>query len=78
VERDRSDWLKLKVSSPPIDGAANKEIQKFLSKEFRTAKSKVRIIQGEKSRYKVLELRGVDESKVQAFLNNIKPATAPK
>ena len=75
IERNGSTWIKLKVSSPPVDGAANKEIQKFLSKEFQAAKSNVRIVQGEKNRLKIIELAGVDQEKVQAFLRMIKPAT---
>lgn len=75
IERDSSIWIKLKVSSPPVDGAANKEIQKFLSKEFKATKSEVRIVQGEKNRLKIVELTGVDESRVQTFLKLIKPAT---
>ena len=74
VERDGSVWIKLRVSSPPVDGAANKEIQKFLAKEFKAAKTNVRIVQGEKTRLKILELTGADDKKVQAFLKTFKPA----
>lgn len=78
VERDESIWVKLRVSSPPVDGAANKEIQKFLAKEFKAAKTNVRIVQGEKSRLKILELTGADDKKVQAFLKAFKPANSVK
>ncbi len=76
VERNDSCWIRLKISAPPVDGAANKEIQKFVAKEFKTAKTKVRIVQGEKSRLKVLELEGASEKKVQAFIKANKPANS--
>ncbi|KAA0258968.1 YggU family protein [Deferribacter autotrophicus] len=47
---------KLKIASPPVDGAANKELIKFLSKKLGISKSKVKIISGEKSRIKTLEI----------------------
>ena len=48
--------LKLKICSPPVDGKANKEVIKFLSKLFGIAKSKVLLLKGEKSRHKVIGL----------------------
>lgn len=46
--------LKVKVSAPPVDGAANKQLIKFLSKKFGVPKSSIEIIRGHTSRNKDL------------------------
>ena len=51
------DALKLKLTAPPVDGAANKMCQKFLAKLFKTAKSSVEIASGESSRTKQILIR---------------------
>jgi len=49
------DNLKINIKAPAVDGAANKELIKFLSKEFKIPKSEI-IIKGESSKRKVLIL----------------------
>ncbi len=39
--------LKIRIAAPPIDGAANAELVKILSKNFGVAKSAVKILSGE-------------------------------
>ncbi len=46
--------LKVRVSSAPIEGKANRELIQLLSSYFKTNKSGVRIVSGEKSRLKRL------------------------
>lgn len=48
--------LICRVTAPPVDGKANKTLIALLAKEFKTPKSKIRIVQGETSRDKVIEL----------------------
>ncbi|EKD67381.1 MAG: hypothetical protein ACD_48C00442G0003 [uncultured bacterium] len=48
--------LKIKLTAPPVDGEANKKLIELLSKEFGVAKSKVKIVKGETSRMKVVEI----------------------
>jgi uncharacterized protein (TIGR00251 family) len=51
--------LKIRVSSPPVDGAANAELIKLLAKTFGVAKSEVEIIGGQTARSKQIKLSGV-------------------
>lgn len=51
--------VKLRVSSPPVDGAANEEVVKFLAKTFGVPRSAVAIISGETSRTKLLRISGL-------------------
>ncbi len=60
--------LKVRLTSPPVDGAANKLCQEFLAKLFRVAKSNVRIISGEKSRHKTVAVTGISKDAVLELL----------
>jgi len=62
--------LKLRLTSPPVDGAANKLCQEFLAKIFRVAKSKVRIVSGEKSRHKIVAVGGISRDSVLELLTS--------
>ena len=44
--------LKVRVSAPPVDDAANHRLKIFLAKEFGVACARVRIIQGQAGRNK--------------------------
>ncbi|MCP5463453.1 MAG: YggU family protein [Deltaproteobacteria bacterium] len=55
-DNPKEAFLKVRLSCPPVDGAANKELVKLLSKHFGVSKSKVKIIKGEKSREKIVEI----------------------
>ena len=60
--------LKVRLTSPPVEGAANKLCQEFFAKLLHVAKSNVRIIAGEKSRHKTMTIRGVTKEAVLALL----------
>lgn len=46
--------LKIQITAPPIDGQANAHLLKFLSKQFKVAKSSIMLEKGELSRHKQL------------------------
>ena len=50
------DKLKVYVTAPAIGGKANKAMIKVLAEFFNVKKSDIRIIRGEKSREKVIEV----------------------
>lgn len=60
--------LKIRISSPPVDGAANAELGRFLSKTFNVSKSNVEIIGGETSRTKKIKVSGASLEKIKAIL----------
>ena len=51
------DCLKLKVTAPPVDGAANKMCVKFLAKRLSVSPSSLEIISGHSSRTKKILLK---------------------
>jgi uncharacterized protein len=59
--------LKIALKAPPVDGAANEELIRFLSQEFGCARSKIEIIKGELSREKVVRIYGVTVAQVIAW-----------
>jgi uncharacterized protein (TIGR00251 family) len=50
--------LKIRLTSPPVDGAANKLCREFLAGLFAVPKSNVEIISGETSRHKRVRVNG--------------------
>lgn len=54
--------FRVKVQSPPVEGAANRNLIRFLSDRLGVSKSKIRIVGGEKSRDKTIEIEGDEDS----------------
>ena len=53
------DALKVKLTSPPVEGKANKELIEVLAKGFRITKKDIEIISGQSSKNKIVKLNGV-------------------
>jgi uncharacterized protein (TIGR00251 family) len=47
--------LKVRIAAAAVEGAANRELVRFLSKYFRIPKSEIRFRSGETAKIKVLE-----------------------
>jgi uncharacterized protein (TIGR00251 family) len=62
--------LKIRVSAPPVEGAANTAITEFVARTLKVAKSRVRVVSGASSRRKVIEIDGVAADVVSAALLN--------
>lgn len=60
--------LKVRVAAPPVDGAANAELIKLLSKTFEVSKSNVEIISGETSKTKQVKIANATREKISAIL----------
>ncbi|MDD2580517.1 MAG: DUF167 family protein [Desulfuromonadaceae bacterium] len=54
----QGEELKLRLTSPPVDGAANKLCRSFVADLFDVSRSSVEIISGETSRHKRLRIIG--------------------
>ena len=59
--------LKVKLKSPPIDGAANAELTKILAEFFAIPKSAVEIFAGQTSKTKKVKIRGSDQKILPAI-----------
>jgi uncharacterized protein len=49
--------VKIRISAPPVDGAANTELVAFLAKQFGVSKSPVRIESGSNNRHKCVRIK---------------------
>ena len=52
------DELRIKVTAPPVDAAANEALVKLLAEKLDCARSRVELVRGHKSRHKVIKLHG--------------------
>jgi hypothetical protein len=60
--------LKIKLTSPPVDGAANQACIKFLAKAFGISPSRVSIVKGETSKNKTIQFEGMNP---ETFMNTL-------
>jgi uncharacterized protein (TIGR00251 family) len=51
--------VKVRVASPPVDGAANSELIKLFAKTLGVAKSDVELVSGQTSKTKQIRISGV-------------------
>src|SRR4051794_5693175 len=51
--------LKIRLTSPPVDGAANVELIGLLAKRLKIPKTDIAIVRGTTSRYKIVRITGV-------------------
>ncbi len=52
------DHIKVQIAAPATENKANQHLRKWIAKEFQTPLSKVELIKGELSRYKVICIDG--------------------
>jgi len=64
----QGDELKVRVTSPPVDDAANRLCIEFFAAVFSVAKSRVTISSGSRSRHKILRIAGLTMEEVAATL----------
>lgn len=57
--------LRIRVSAPPVEGKANKELVKFLAKLLGVSKNKIEIVAGEKSLDKIVSIMDLSAREVQ-------------
>ena len=66
----QGDSLKVKLCSPPVEGAANKSCCEYLAKLFGISKSCIKLIAGDKARQKRVLLLKVDLATVEKILHS--------
>ena len=59
------DELKIKVTAPPVDAAANEALIKFLADKLECARSRVELLRGHTSRHKTVMLHGFQPKEVR-------------
>ena len=67
--------LKVWLTAPPVDGAANEALIKLLAERLELPKSALRIIHGATGRQKVLEIEGMSATEVARKLQPSGPGS---
>ena len=57
---ERAGALVVRLAAPPVDGAANDALVRFLGKTLGVALSRVRVVRGASSRDKTVAVAGLD------------------
>lgn len=65
----QGDALKIKLTAPPVEGAANKMCIEFLAKILKIRKSDVIIVRGQSSRSKQILIRSATAEQIRSLLN---------
>jgi uncharacterized protein (TIGR00251 family) len=63
------DALKLRLTTPPVDGKANRAVLAFLAKLLGLPKSSLSLVSGQKSRTKHVAIQGLSEEEITARLS---------
>jgi uncharacterized protein len=58
------DDLKIKVTAPPVDAAANEAMIRLLAERLDCARGRVELVRGYKSRHKIIKLHGFTPEEV--------------
>jgi uncharacterized protein (TIGR00251 family) len=60
--------LKVRIAAPPVEGAANRELQRLLAKIFKLPQNAVEILSGSNSKRKVVRLTGADKVALEQLI----------
>ena len=60
--------IKIKLTAPPVDGAANQALVHFLAETLGCPRSAVQIVRGQTSRHKTVAIAGVSAAEALARL----------
>jgi hypothetical protein len=62
------DRVKVQLTAPPVDGAANDALRALLAKAFGVPRGQVTIVRGETSRQKTVRVDGATAAQLAALL----------
>jgi uncharacterized protein (TIGR00251 family) len=56
--------LRIKVTAPPVDAAANAALIEFLAERLNCPRGQIELVRGHKSRHKVIKLHGCTSAEI--------------
>ena len=73
---DEEEPIRVRVTSAPVEGAANRSLVELFSRRLRLGKSKIKVVSGLRSKNKVVEVKGA--SSLQAVTEKLRGAGPEK
>ena len=67
------DALKVRLTAPPVDSAANDGLVALLAEALGVARRDVQIVAGATSRAKVVEVAGVSQQQIEQLATGLRP-----
>jgi uncharacterized protein (TIGR00251 family) len=67
----REGALRLRLTAPPVEGAANEACRVFLAELFQISKSRIQIIRGHQSRQKWIQVQGMTSKTILRRLSGL-------
>jgi uncharacterized protein (TIGR00251 family) len=68
VGGEHNGALRVRLSAPPVDGAANRELIRVIAKSFQVPKNAVEIVSGANSKNKIVRLQGADARRLEQLM----------
>ena len=65
---ERGDAVEIALAAPPVDGAANEELVRFVAKVLQLRKRDIELVRGDTSREKLLSISGLRRAEIEARL----------
>jgi uncharacterized protein (TIGR00251 family) len=65
---ERGDALEIALAAPPVDGAANEELVRFVARLLGVPRRQVALVRGETSREKLVAVTGLSLAELTALL----------
>lgn len=67
------DAIKVKLTAPPVEGAANEHLIRFLAKSLDINRARIRIASGERSREKLVAFSGLTVAEMERLKTLLRP-----
>lgn len=68
VAGEHGDAIKIRIAAPPVDGAANAELVRFVAQRLGVPARRVTITRGAGARRKTVEVSGMESRALRAAL----------
>lgn len=65
VAGEHDGALRVRITAPPVEGAANRELIRLLAKTFKLPQNAIEIVSGSGSRKKIVRIRGADAATLE-------------
>jgi uncharacterized protein (TIGR00251 family) len=65
---ERGDAVEIALAAPPVDGAANEELVRFVASVLAVRQRDIEVVRGETSREKLLAVTGLTPEEIESRL----------